>query len=64
MHDEEALPEEFGFLRSAKYFAECQIFCRVLFRTLGKEALYRVPNKKLSLKENTRQTSSLPSIFL
>jgi hypothetical protein len=27
-------------------FAEYQILCRVFFRALGKEALYRVPHKK------------------
>jgi hypothetical protein len=39
--------------------------CRVcFFRTLSKEALCRVPSKKLSVKENTRQRSSLPSVLL
>jgi hypothetical protein len=44
-------------------FAECQIFCRVFFRALGKEALCRVPRKKPSIKENIRRKSSLPSIL-
>jgi hypothetical protein len=35
----------------------------VFFQTLGKEALCRVPSKKTSLKENTRQKSSLPSVL-
>jgi hypothetical protein len=35
----------------------------VFFRALGKVALCRVPRKKPSVKENTRQRSSLPSVF-
>jgi hypothetical protein len=53
---EGALPE-FGSLPSAIFFAEC------FFRTLGKVALCRVPCKKPSVKENTRQRSSLPSVL-
>jgi hypothetical protein len=38
--------------------------CRVLFfQALGKEALCRVPRKKPSVQENTRRTSSLPSVL-
>jgi hypothetical protein len=48
---------KFGSLSSAKYFAEC------FFRTLGKEALWRVPSKKPTVRENTRQRASLPSVF-
>jgi hypothetical protein len=53
-----------------KLFAECFIFdtrqkvsLRSVFFTLGKETLCRVPHKKLSVKENTRQRSSLPSVL-
>jgi hypothetical protein len=59
-------------------FVECQIFCRVFFRALGKEALCRVPRKKTLGKRkhsakklfaecfifDTRQRVSLPSVFL
>jgi hypothetical protein len=44
-------------------FAEYQIFYRVFFRALNKEAHWRVPRKKPSLKENTRWRSSLPSVL-
>jgi hypothetical protein len=51
-----ALPE-FGILSGAKYFAEC------FFQTLVKEeVLCRVPGKKASVKEITRQRS-LPSFI-
>jgi hypothetical protein len=41
-----------------RLFVECQMICRVIFRTLGKEALCRVPSKKPSVK-NTRQKNPL-----
>jgi hypothetical protein len=44
-------------------FTECQIFYRMFFRVLDKKALCRVPRKKPSVKENTRQRASLPSVF-
>jgi hypothetical protein len=44
-------------------FAEYQIFCQVFFWALGKKALCRVPHKKPSVKENTRQRSSLSSVL-
>jgi hypothetical protein len=57
-------------------FVECQIICREFFRTLGKQVLCRVPNKKHSVKKHsakvffaecfifdTRQKVSLPSVF-
>jgi hypothetical protein len=35
----------------------------IFFRALGKEALCRVPSKKLSVKKNTWQGNSLPSVL-
>jgi hypothetical protein len=35
-----------------RHFAECQMFCRVFFWALEKEALCRVPSKKLSVKKH------------
>jgi hypothetical protein len=51
------------FTTEIRLFIERKIFCRVFFRALGKEALYRVPSKKPSVKENTRQSSFLPSVL-
>jgi hypothetical protein len=44
---------EFGSLLSVIFFAECFFWA----------ALCRVPHKKPSVKENTRQRSSLPSVL-
>jgi hypothetical protein len=58
-----------------RVFVECQVICRVLFSTLGKEILWRVPNIKHSVKYtrkraffvecffDTQQRASLPSFF-
>ena len=48
---------EFGSLPSAIFFAEYFI------TGTRQRALYRVPRKKPSVKENTRRRSSLPSVL-
>jgi hypothetical protein len=53
----------YGDYRNSALFVECQMFYQVFFRTLGKKAICRVSSKKSSVKENTRQRSSLPSVL-
>jgi hypothetical protein len=54
------------FLLHYRNLALCRVpysLPSVLFRALGKEALWRVPRKKPSVKESTRRRSSLPSVL-